>query len=231
VDVGHKGEDKTVIVTRRGPFVIKVEQWSKRDTVAVAQLVRDRLSLYPKSTAVVDAIGVGAGVVDQLRNTGHSVVAFVSSSATHRRDATGTQRFSNSRAAAFWYFREQLDPAFGGQVAIEPNDDLLRDLSAPRFEVVQGGRIKIELKADIKKRLGHSPDLGDAVVYAFWVEQVERAYPDGRQGLRGPVQYTPSEWRQVFDGTNQVALPPNAITSPNNRRAKLRSRSLFTGHF
>jgi hypothetical protein len=40
------------------------------------------------------------------------------------------------------------------------------DLAAPRWELTARG-IKIEDKADIKKRLGRSPDDGDAIVMAL----------------------------------------------------------------
>jgi hypothetical protein len=239
VDVGHKGADKTVIVTRQGHHVSNIEQWSKRDTVAVAGLVKDRLILHPRAVAVVDAIGIGAGVVDQLRHMGQKVVPFVSSAATRRRDATGTQGFNNSRSAAYWHLRELLDPAMGARLAFPPNDDLLRDLSVPRYEVIHGGRIKIESKDDIKKRLGHSPDLADALVYAFWIDHVERDYPEGRQGLRGgSVPYTSGGWDSVYDHRNNVAPPARARIAPRttprvagSKNRAIAGKSLFTGHF
>lgn len=188
VDVGHLGEDKTVILTRQGHVVSSIEHWAKKDTVAVAQFVRDRLGGH--SIAVVDSIGVGAGVVDQLRNSRHKVYPFISSATTRRRDATGTQGFANLRAAAWWNLRELLDPAMDGRLCIPPDDDLAADLSTPRYEMVTGGRIKIESKDDIRKRLGRSTDQGDAMAMAFFVEAYEREYPDGRISLKRPIPYT-----------------------------------------
>jgi hypothetical protein len=187
VDVGHQGEDKTVIVTRHGHVVTQIEVWAKKDTVAVAQFVRDRLGA--QSIAVVDSIGVGAGVVDQLRNTRHKVVPFISSATTRRRDSTGTQGFSNLRASAWWNLRELLDPAMDARLCLPPDDDLAADLSTPRYEMVHGGRIKIESKDDIRKRLGRSTDQADALCYAYFVEQYEREYPDGRISLKKPIPY------------------------------------------
>jgi hypothetical protein len=48
------------------------------------------------------------------------------------------------------------------------------DLTAPRWKVGSAGRIQIESKDDIRKRLGRSTDAGDAVVQAFhepWLGQ------------------------------------------------------------
>lgn len=188
VDVGHMGEDKTVILTRTGFVVDKIESWSKKDTVEVARFVRDRLTA-PQSVAVVDSIGVGAGVVDQLRNMGSKVVPFISSATTRRRDSTGTQGFANLRASAWWNLRELLDPAMDAKLCLPPDDDLAADLSTPRYEMVHGGRIKIESKDDIRKRLGRSTDMADALCMAYFVEQYEREYAYGRPSLKKPIPY------------------------------------------
>jgi hypothetical protein len=55
-------------------------------------------------------------------------------------------------------------------VALPPDDKLTGDLAAPRYKQASGGRLQVESKDDIKKRLGRSTDHGDAVVMAFWRE-------------------------------------------------------------
>jgi hypothetical protein len=74
----------------------------------------------------------------------------------------------NCRSAAWWAMRELLDPATGDPVALPPDDLLIGDLTAPHWRVLSGGRIQIESKDDLRKRLGRSTDTGDAVVQAFW---------------------------------------------------------------
>jgi hypothetical protein len=175
VDVGHLGEDQTCIATRQGNVVMSVESWSKLDTVAVTGLVEARLKEHAQFTSVVDAIGVGAGVVDLLRARGRNVQAFVASAGTKRRDATGTQGFRNLRGAAWWNLRELLDPALGATLALPPDDDLTADLATPRWEPVTGAKIVVESKDDIRKRLGRSTDAGDAVAMACWVDPYARA--------------------------------------------------------
>lgn len=79
-----------------------------------------------------------------------------------------------------------------------PDDELLADLAAPRFEVRTSG-ILIEPKEEIRKRLGRSTNKGDAVVMALapgntavkrqigsgWVRpQVQgRTLPNRRRGM------------------------------------------------
>lgn len=55
-----------------------------------------------------------------------------------------------------------LSPDRTMKVALPKNHRLLADLCTPRFRNTARGLI-IEEKADIKKRLGRSPDRGDAV--------------------------------------------------------------------
>jgi hypothetical protein len=71
----------------------------------------------------------------------------------------------NHRAEAWWKFRERLDPVCPTKVALPVDQRLFADLSAPRYRVGARG-IQVEDKAEIKKRLGRSPDRGDAVVLA-----------------------------------------------------------------
>ena len=61
--------------------------------------------------------------------------------------------------------REELDPGQdGGSVlALPPDASVKADLAAPRWELTARG-IKIEDKDEIRKRLGRSPDEGDAIV-------------------------------------------------------------------
>jgi hypothetical protein len=54
------------------------------------------------------------------------------------------------------------------ELVLPDDGELLGDLTAPTWREVAGGKILIESKADIKKRLGRSTDVGDAVVQAFW---------------------------------------------------------------
>ncbi len=168
VDVARSGADKTVMALRYGPVVTELRHTAKEDTMATAGRAAGILSANAKMQAVVDVIGIGAGVVDRLREQRFNVDGFNASEGTHRRDASREMGFSNCRAAAWWTLRELLDPTSDHNVALPPDDLLTGDLTAPHWRVVSGGRIQVESKDDIKKRIGRSTDDGDAVVMAFW---------------------------------------------------------------
>ena len=55
---------------------------------------------------------------------------------------------------------------FDASLALPPDDLLIGDLVAPRYSVTSTGKIQVESKDEIRKRLGRSTDSGDAVVQA-----------------------------------------------------------------
>ncbi len=168
VDVARSGTDKTVLAIRRGPVIVELRRASREDTMQTAGRVKGVLDASRSATAVVDVIGIGAGVVDRLREQRCNVEGFNASEGTKRRDASGELGFVNQRSAAHWNLRELLDPANGHDLALPPDDLLTGDLTAPHWRVMSGGKIQVESKNDIRKRIGRSTDDGDAVVMAFW---------------------------------------------------------------
>ena len=83
------------------------------------------------------------------------------------RTKDGKLGFRNLRAEAIWKMRELLDPESEITVALPPDPQLRADLASYRWKLISGGIIQIEMKEDIKKRIGRSPDDGDAVVMAL----------------------------------------------------------------
>ena len=167
VDVARSGTDKTVRAYRREKGVSRLAYTAREDTMQTAGRVLADLR-GTTAIAVVDVIGIGAGVVDRLREMGIKVVPHNAAAGSDRLDRSGELGFANLRAEAWWGLREQLDPAYGGELALPHDDQLIGDLTAPTWRVTSGGRIQIESKDDVKKRLGRSTDAADAVVMACW---------------------------------------------------------------
>jgi hypothetical protein len=69
--------------------------------------------------------------------------------------------------------RERLDPSGGFLLELPPDDLLTGDLTAPKWRVTSGGRIQVESKDDIRKRIGRSTDSADAVIQAYWSPEIE----------------------------------------------------------
>lgn len=167
VDVARSGEDKTVLALRFGDVITELRRYSRQDTMSTVGRVKNVLDAHG-GTAIVDVIGIGAGVVDRLRELKLEVSPFNASERTDYKDSSGEMGFTNCRSGSWWRLREILDPATDSEVGLPPDDLLTGDLAAPHWKVTSGGKIQVESKDDIKERIGRSTDDGDAVVMAFW---------------------------------------------------------------
>lgn len=165
VDVARSGEDQTAYALLYGDIITSIRRTSQEDTMKTTG--RTVGMLRKGGVAIVDVIGIGAGVVDRLREMRQPVKAFNASRRSNKLDRSRELRFANLRAEAWWNLREMLED---GECALPPDDMLTGDLTAPRWFVHSGGRIQIESKDALRKekRLGRSTDTGDAVVMAFW---------------------------------------------------------------
>lgn len=175
VDVARTGSDETCLALRYGSYIAELQRMRVTDTMEVA----NRVAAYmhePGATAVVDVIGIGSGVYDRLRQMKNNAdiigtpIPFNASAGTERRDMLGQFHFFNSRAAAWWRMRELLDPAKGSMIALPDDEELIEELAAPKFDLYANGRLKVEGKDDIKRRIGRSTDSADAVIQAFWID-------------------------------------------------------------
>lgn len=170
-DIADQGEDATCLALRTGNIVMEIRKHRSADTMESTGYITAAVSGRPGSLAIIDSIGVGAGVLARLRELGIPVRGFVASgSAKGLKDKTGEFKFVNLRAAAWWRMRELLDPSQpgGSKIMLPDSEVLLADLTTPHWKVLSGGSIQLESKDDIRKRLGRSTDEGDAVVMSFW---------------------------------------------------------------
>ncbi len=164
VDVARFGSDRTAIAKRMGnKMVAKVQSWAGKDTMQVAGLIMDQYrqadEMDKPSEILVDVIGIGAGVVDRLRELGLPVRGI-----NVAESASVNDRFMRLRDELWWKAREWLaDPT---SCLIE-DDDLIAELTGVKYELTSGGKLKIEGKDEMKKRGLRSPDLADAFVLTF----------------------------------------------------------------
>jgi len=166
LDVARGGADKTVLAQRWGEWFAPLERYPGKDTPDGQECRRIVINAMMRGGSCnVDVIGPGASVVDLCREAGYETLPINFGAGTKRRDRTKLLRFVNVRAFAYWSFREALDPEHGDGVMLPPDQELRADLCAARYDVRVNGLL-IEDKEAISKRLGRSPDAGDAVVLA-----------------------------------------------------------------
>ncbi len=164
-DPARTGKDSTVIATRHGHQLFLRNYAGDFENDSNRTIDQILLSRQGDSQILVDSIGIGAGVLDGLRNRGFVVIGWVASNKSFRRDRSGQFGFANKRAEGWWNLRELLDPAYGSTLALPDEPNVLRELTAPRFRLTLHGII-IESKDEIRSRLGHSTDTADAIVMA-----------------------------------------------------------------
>lgn len=134
--------------------------------------------------------GYGGSAYEVLKENDVEVNGYKGAEASARRSRDGRYRFTNKRSAAYWLFREALDPGQpgGSPIALPEDPKLMADLASPTFEVTPNG-IKIEPKEKVVERLGRSTDRGDAVVMAWFegAKEITHAleWADQKQSMRG----------------------------------------------
>ena len=123
---------------------------------------------YKGTDIGIDAIGVGAGVVDNCRRlVGKMVNVHAFNSSNKCEDDIADEKFFNVRAEMWWTAISELKEH---RWMIPQDPELIRQLCAVKYEI-RNGKIKIEDKKDIKTRLGRSPDRADPFVQGIWMKR------------------------------------------------------------
>lgn len=171
VDVAHGGADNTVIGRLYGTWFdeqVVIPGKATPDGDSTAKAVDD---IWDKSAPIaIDAIGYGASAADVMAGWGMAPIPVNFGAGSSRTDKSRRFQFFNVRAECYWALRDALDPNSGEDICLPPSRTLRADLCAPRYKVVRG-KIQIEPKEDIKKRLNRSPDEGDTAVLTWRAAQ------------------------------------------------------------
>lgn len=189
VDVGGEGEDKTIVMPRRGPKVVGIHEFHGLDTTNVAWRVeaclREHLMADDVQHAVgIDIIGIGRGVYDYLHHEARVKNLYPVNVSEKPSDDT---RFWRLRDEIWWMARDafQGDPSQGLIPPSIPNDDeLIGELTSIKWKE-ERGRIKVESKLDMKKRGLSSPNKADAFIMTeLLLRRFVSRMPESRQRLR-----------------------------------------------
>ena len=165
MDVARYGRNRTVIVVRRGDVVVAVRALSGIDTMAGVGQVIAALREYGQALVNVDEVGVGAGVVDRLREQGYTVRGMVGSGKPER-DLT----CANRRAEGYRMLRRRFSER---RIRIPRDVELIKELAELRYEYNSQGRMQIESKRKMRRRGIASPDKADALMLAFLDDERE----------------------------------------------------------
>lgn len=172
VDPARFGDDSSAFILRQGPFSFGLRREHGLDTMEVCDVALALSDEYQAEAVFVDEGGLGAGVVDRMRQLGKSPIA------VNFGTRSAVAKYANTRARLWGEMAEWLKH---GHI---PDDlQLKTDLSAPTFKFDAQHRVVLESKADMKKRGLKSPDAADALALTF-AAPIPARYDDDFQAYR-----------------------------------------------
>lgn len=169
VDVADEGDDDSFMLTRRGDAVTYGDFWNGMDEMETVGRVKTTTA--QDEELIVDAIGIGSGVASRLKELGRKVTKYKDS-----YGAKDDENFLNARAEDFWNLRNKF---VRGEISLSslPEEIYLRllgDLTAITSSY-KNGKLKIDDKALIKKKLKRSPDAADTLKMLFSEKKTTKA--------------------------------------------------------
>jgi hypothetical protein len=169
LDVARFGDDRTVLCKRQGNCVLEIKSWAHADLMETCGRVVFEAKTDKPAEIMVDSIGMGGGVADRLREMEFNV-----------RDVNVSETTAFNPQAA--KLRDELwltvKDWLNQRACRLPRDDELRgELISPTYGFLSNGKIKVEGKAEMKKRGLRSPDKADALGLTFAGQQ---AFVGGR---------------------------------------------------
>jgi len=157
VDPARFGADSTVIAIRQGRDIVEIRRHKGDDTMETVGRVIDVIEEYKPALVVIDEGGLGAGVVDRLKEQRYKVRGV-----NFGNKSKNPLMWGNKRAEMWGEMREWL------KTASIPSDRYLKsDLISPLMKPDSKGTIFLESKKDMKARGLASPDAADAICVTF----------------------------------------------------------------
>jgi hypothetical protein len=171
VDVARFGDDSSALAKRKGNIQIEpVKEWWGKDTMQVAGLIKqewDATKEKDRPVAInVDVIGIGAGVVDRLKEldlpaVGVNVAESEAIDSETPKNAKGEpmKQYNRLRDQLWFKAREWLEAK---DCKLCDDEETIAELTTPTYTILSNGRIKVEGKDEMKARGVKSPNRADA---------------------------------------------------------------------
>lgn len=171
---GDNDPDRTAIVFRRGRVVPRVEYHERLNTMQIAGKLAEYWNEHQPDAIFVDKGGLGAGVVDRLREMNIPVIGI-----NNAEKARDQEIYENRRAEMWWLMKKW----FEDKPCRIPNDAaLISDICAPQPDTSSNGRKLLESKDKMKRRQIRSPDGADALALTFAEPVAQREATVGPRG-------------------------------------------------
>lgn len=178
LDLARFGDDRSAFIMRQGRCVFGQKTWKMRDTMEMAGIAAKLIDDHNLVKLFIDVGGLGAGVVDRLRELGYSrkIIAV-----NNGEKATDSERYRNKRAECWGEMKAWIEEP---PAQIPDSDELHADLIGVQYKYDSNQRLLLESKEDMKKRGLRSPDLGDALALTFSQPVVVAKSPPKKPNVR-----------------------------------------------
>ena len=173
VDIARYGGDSTVatIIESRGVNKweqIYIEDWSKKDLMHTTGRILDIYKRMKCNLLVIDGDGMGAGVVDRIKEQGRELVEFRGG-----RKAKKEKHYKNRRAEGYMLLKEKISKEM---LKIKDHPRQTQDLLSIRYSFNSRGKREIVSKENMRKEGIKSPDYADTLMMAIAeCDRTERA--------------------------------------------------------
>lgn len=182
-DVARFGNDESVIGMRQGrngrfPF----KRFKGLSTTRFAEMIAREADIHRPDAIVIESTGVGAGVIDTLRDRGYKVIEVHPGSRAHKFD-----HYVNKRAEYWDEMRQWLYE----EGAIDDDIDLKQQMTTILYTFDRHEqRIQLESKEAMKERGLPSPDIADTLALTFAVKVARRDRNNARHTRKRQMSTT-----------------------------------------
>lgn len=181
VDPSQGAGDKTAFCWRWGDVVDEIQAYDNFDEMQCV----GKIVLEAKSPAcagvVIDSTGFGTTIMRRCQELGLSNITGVNFGSADVINKV----YANKRAEIYGCLRDALQK---DQPPSLPNDPLLiKELSYVPWRLTSSGKTILESKDEIKKYLGHSPDMADALALTYAPYLPQKQYSNSSATKKRPV--------------------------------------------
>jgi len=187
-----------VILIRQGNRLLESVHLREKSTTELVGFVGRAISAYQPSAVFIDEVGIGAGVVDQLRDLGHHVIGVNAG-----ESASEPTKYRNLRAEMWDKMRQWLQDT--GMLPDDP--ELCAQLTGLEYGYTVHEQLQLERKEDMKARGLASPDRGDALALTFARPVTMQARTQARQGQQAQLDYNPLTYDRPRVGAGRDWTP------------------------
>ena len=160
LDVARFGDSSTVSVVRRGTQVLDLTAFPKADLMKTVGRALDIARRHDVKTIYVDEVGMGAGVLDRMKEIDDIEAVGVNVG----NKAKKTERFANLRAQMLDGLRKRFAD---NDISIPDDAELISQLASLTYTFTSRGQLQLESKDQIRASGRQSPDKADALTLAF----------------------------------------------------------------